>query len=234
MVDVYWYSKKNVITDSKSRTFLLTRGLTNANDLPYSDHPFDSLKKKIKDMEKYQDIRSLIYYIERHPDMLRYEFDKNQNLVKIIVDPNRLFTFLDDSIQRQCNMSYGITELLKLHIFSLKKLIQVEIGNENYCSKQGFTNKLSPADTSNAAATSLDDTSLPESDVALPGSDVALPGGGHKSRRRRRHRRKPVRKTRRGRGRIRKSKAKAKSKTHRRKRHSRIRKHKKYTSRRRR
>jgi hypothetical protein len=53
-------------------------------------------------------------------------------------------------------------------------------------------------------------------------------GGGSKSRRR--HRRKPARKTRRGRGRTRKSKAK----THRRKRHSRIRKHKKYTSRRRR
>jgi hypothetical protein len=50
--------------------------------------------------------------------------------------------------------------------------------------------------------------------------------GGSKSRRR--HRRKPARKTRRGRNR----KSKPKSKTHRRKRHSRIRKHKKNTSRR--
>lgn len=53
--------------------------------------------------------------------------------------------------------------------------------------------------------------------------------GGSKSRRR--HRRKPMRKT--CRGRTRKSKAKAKTKTHRRRRHSRVRKHKKYTSRRR-
>lgn len=54
-------------------------------------------------------------------------------------------------------------------------------------------------------------------------------GGGSKSRR------KPVRKTRRGRGRTRKSKSKSKSKskTHRHRRHSRVRKHKKYTSRRR-
>jgi hypothetical protein len=52
-------------------------------------------------------------------------------------------------------------------------------------------------------------------------------GGGSKSRR------KPARKTRRGRGRKSKAKAKAKSKTHRRRRHSRVRKHKKYTSRRR-
>ena len=53
---------------------------------------------------------------------------------------------------------------------------------------------------------------------------------GSKSRRRHRHRRKPARKTRRGRTR----KSKTKSKTHRRKRSSCIRKHKKYTSRRRR
>ena len=57
--------------------------------------------------------------------------------------------------------------------------------------------------------------------------------GGSKSQRR--HRRKPARKTRRGRTRTRKSKtkSKAKAKTHRRRRHSRVRKHKKYTSRRR-
>jgi hypothetical protein len=58
-------------------------------------------------------------------------------------------------------------------------------------------------------------------------------GGGSKSRRR--HRRKPVRKTHRGRTRKYKSKSKSKSKpkTHRRRRHSRVRKNKKYTSRRR-
>ena len=60
---------------------------------------------------------------------------------------------------------------------------------------------------------------------------TAASAGGSKSRRRHRH--KPARKTRRGR--IRKSKAKAtakaKSKTHRHRRHSRVRKHKKYTSR---
>ena len=54
-------------------------------------------------------------------------------------------------------------------------------------------------------------------------------GGGSKSRRR--HRRKPVRKTRRGHTRKSKSKSKSKPKTHRRRRHSRVRKHKKYTSR---
>jgi hypothetical protein len=60
-------------------------------------------------------------------------------------------------------------------------------------------------------------------------ANIEVVSGGSKSRRR--HRRKPARKTRRGRGRTRKSK----SKTHRHRRHSRIRKHhKKYTSRRRR
>ena len=54
-------------------------------------------------------------------------------------------------------------------------------------------------------------------------SDTPLHAGGSKSRRRHRHRRKPARKTRRGRTR------KSKSKTHQHRRHSRIRKHKKYT-----
>ena len=58
------------------------------------------------------------------------------------------------------------------------------------------------------------------------GSDLVT--GGSKSRR------KPARKTRRGHTRKSKSKSKSKPKTHRRKRHSRVRKHKKYTSRRRR
>jgi hypothetical protein len=63
-------------------------------------------------------------------------------------------------------------------------------------------------------------------------SDTAPPaGGGSKSRRR--HRRKPARKTHRGHTRKYKSKSKSKPKTHRRRRHSRVRKHKKYTSRRR-
>ena len=70
------------------------------------------------------------------------------------------------------------------------------------------------------AESNLNDLNLEYSDV----KDVKL--GGSKSRRR--HRRKPVRKTRRGRGRGRK----CKPKTHRRRRHSRVRKHKKNTSRR--
>jgi hypothetical protein len=56
-------------------------------------------------------------------------------------------------------------------------------------------------------------------------------GGGSKSRRR--HRRKPVRKSRRKPARKTTRKSKSKPKTHRRRRHSRTRKHKKYTSRRR-
>ena len=65
--------------------------------------------------------------------------------------------------------------------------------------------------------------------IALQTDLLKTNSGGSKSRRR--HRRKPARKTRRGRGRNRNRKSK--TKTHHRIRHSRVRKHKKYTSRRR-
>ena len=70
---------------------------------------------------------------------------------------------------------------------------------------------------------------LPHADAAsAPTSYVALSAGGHKSRRRHIHWRRRARKTRRGCT----QKSKSKSKNHRRRRHSRVRKHKKNTSRR--
>ena len=146
--------------------------------------------------------------------MLKYEFDENKKISKIKVDPNRTHTFFDNSIQRQCNMSYGIAEMLKL-LTSPKNSdpswqteggVKVEMSNELYCQDKGHTMVSKPN---------------------LLRNDTAASAGGSKSRRRHRRR---VRKTRRGR--TRKTKSKSKTKTHRRKRHSRIRKHKKNTSRR--
>ena len=166
--------------------------------------------------ERKVNIDDLFKYLTKHPDMLEYEFDENKKISKIKVDPDRTLTFFDDSIQRQCNMSYGIAEMLKL-LTSPKNSdlswqteggVKVEMSNELYCKDKGHTMVSKPN---------------------LLRNDNAASAGGSKSRRR--HRRKPVRKTRRGC--TRKSKAKAKSKTHRHRRHSRVRKHKKYTSRRR-
>ena len=173
----------------------------NLRDTKYNE--FSTLEKKVN-------IDDLFLYLKKHPDMLKYEFDENKKISKIKVDPNRTHTFFDNSIQRQCNMSYGIAEMLKL-LTSPKNSdpswqteggVKVEMSNELYCEDKGHTMVSKPN---------------------LLRNDTAASAGGSKSRRR--HRRKPARKTRRGRGRIRKSK----SKTHRRKRHSRIRKHKKNT-----
>ena len=63
-------------------------------------HPFASLRQKFIKIENFGGISSLTSYIKKHPDMLRYVFDEDQNLVKIIVDPNRFFTFKEDSKER--------------------------------------------------------------------------------------------------------------------------------------
>ena len=86
-------------------------------------------------------------------------------------------------------------------------------------------------DKNNIILSMTDDLTKKEESVEGPGEEPGTGEGGSKSRRR--HRRKPVRKTRRGHTRKSKSKSKSKPKTHRRRRHSRVRKHKKYTSRRR-
>lgn len=174
-------------------------------------------------------LEELIDYLEKHPDMLKYEFGADGKISKIKVDPSRTFTFFKDSIKRQCNMSYGISEMLKILTLESKSSnewksggnVEVEMSNENYCKGKGIT--------SMAESSTL--LNVHESNINGNPSYIPISAGGHKSRRRHRHRRKPARKTRRGRTRIRKSKSKAKSKTHRRKRHSRVRvsKHKKNT-----
>jgi hypothetical protein len=150
-------------------------------------------------------IDDLIGYMKMHPDMIKYEFDDNKKLTKIMVDPYSLFTLKANSKVRQCDMSTYITEFLKLVLEN--RPIEVIMSNQEYC--KGVEGSA-------------------EAKAAAEG-DTPVAAGGSKSRRR--HRRKPARKTRRGRGRNRNRKSK--TKTHHRIRHSRVRKHKKYTSRRR-
>jgi hypothetical protein len=191
------------------------------NDYPQSNI-FAPLERRLLDSGNGITIQNLLDYLKKHPDMLKYVFDENGKMSKIIVDPNRTFTFLDDSFRRQCNMSYGITEMLKLIIENSKfsdwqptgNKTAVEMNNETFCVEKKYKGegvKTEPLQIS----TGYGDTSVSA-------------GGGSKSRRRhRRH----AHKTRRGRGRgrSRKPKSNAKSKTHRHRRHSRVRKHKKYT-----
>jgi hypothetical protein len=140
--------------------------------------------------------------------MLKYKFDESGKMSKIIVDPNKKFTFLDSSFKRQFNMSYGITEMLKLIIENSKfsdwqtsEGVTIEMSNEYFCKNKGYNE-------SRQISTGFGDT-----------ASAASAAGGSKSRH------KPARKTRRGRTR----KYKSKSKTHRRRRHSHVRKHKKNT-----
>jgi len=189
---------KNFV-DSIGGIYELSRGTKN--------NEFSTLEKKKVNID------DLFKYLTKHPDMLKYEFDENKKISKIKVDPDRKFTFLDDSIQRQCNMSYSIAEMLKLLTsptnsdlsWQTEGGVKVEMSNEPYCKDKRYN--------------------------MVSKNDAAVSAGGSKSRRR--HRRKPVRKTRRGHTRKSKSKSKSKPKTHRRRRHSRVRKHKNYTSRRR-
>jgi hypothetical protein len=155
-------------------------------------------------------LQQLIDYLEKHPDMLKYEFGQDGKISKIKVDPSRTFTFFKDSIKRQCNMSYGISKMLKILTSNSESSndwksggnVEVEMSNEDYCKDKGITSMPAPG-------------TLPRLDVLA--SNIPVSAGGRKSRR------KPARKTRCGRNR------KAKSKTHRRRRHSRVRKHKKNT-----
>ena len=157
-------------------------------------------------------INDLLDYIKKHPNMLKYEFDEDKKMKKIIVNLETMFTFFDASLKRQCEISYGITEMLKLvldnskfSIWQTSKGTSVEMINEPFCIEKGFTNPSLASQT-----------------------DTSLHAGGNKSRRRHRRHRKPTRKTRCGR------KSKSTSKTYHRKHHSRLHgyKHKKYMSRR--
>jgi hypothetical protein len=208
MQEVSWYSDKNLLPRDQDRTDKLIDRLeyTNGNEYNTLQHAYQGLIDKFINNKNYGGIPELISYIKKHPDMLKYKFDKDQKLIKIIVAPNSFFTFKQKSKERQCDMSYGITELLKLHVGHLP--IGVEMANETDCNSQGFESKLQPQPTTYESE-----------------SDIPVSAGGSKSRR------KPARKTRRGRGRgrSRKPKSNAKSKTHRHRRHSRVRKHKKYT-----
>jgi hypothetical protein len=177
------------------------------------------IEKKLKKQDSSVEfnIDKFINYLRRHPDMLKYEFGTDGNFVKIIVDPFRFLTFTHKSKKRQCNMSYGITELLNAYCKDNGNKVEVVMGNQSYCESEGFI--LPPTiDTTSKSVEPVgsDDLVEPVKPVKSVGH-AALSLGGSKSRR------KPARKTRRGRTR------KSKSKTHRRRRHSRVRKHKKNT-----
>jgi hypothetical protein len=198
----------------EQRTYILIdklRFTLENNSSVYSDV---LTKLRVAGIDRDIDIRALINYIELNINMIKYVFDKNGKLIKIKVDPFSLFTFGDNAKERRCNMSFGITELLRSHLRYIKKTdIDIEMSNESRC--KGIIG---------TAATTTD--GFPIQDMYTAGNLPVEAGGGSKS-----WRRKCMRKTRRGR--TRKSKSKTKAKTHRRRRHSRVRKNKKYTSRRR-
>jgi hypothetical protein len=216
----HWTDPKDTSYSDKDRTRNLADDFIEKYKIMIKnpDHNiFAPLEKRLLESKNGITIEYLLDYLKEHPDMLKYVFDENGKMSKIIVDPNRMFTFLDDSFERQCNMSYGITEMLKL--ITLPKNsdprwqtdggVKIEMSNEPFCKSKGYYEPLQ---------------------ISTGSGDTSVSAGGSKSRR------KFVRKTRRGRGRGRgrgrKSKSNAKSKTHRRRRHSRARKHKKNTNRR--
>jgi hypothetical protein len=206
----HWTDPKDTSYSDKDRTenladdFIVKYRLM--NDYP-AHNIFVPLEKGLSDSIT---IQNLLDYLKEHSDMLKYVFDENGKMSKIIVDPNRTFIFFDDSIQNQCNMSYGITEMLKL--ITLPKnsdptwqtdgRVKIEMNNESFCEGRGYNQPLQ---------------------ISTGSGDTSVSAGGSKSRR------KPARKTRRGRGRGRGRSRKSKAKTHRHRRHSRVRKHKKYT-----
>jgi hypothetical protein len=208
-----WYSRQSDrnLTD-KSRTHDLVTNLRYASD----STSFEVFNKNLNLLIPDYSALGLISYLDTHLDMINYEFDNEGNLIKINVDPNKIFTFKHDSKVRQCNMSLGITKLLESYFSSHGYEFQVTMVNKDYCKKVEGTAVHTEANAADAADTNADADAAP-----APPSDTALHAGGSKSRR------KPVRKTRRGRGRGRSRKPK--SKTHRRRRHSRVRKHKKNT-----
>lgn len=211
--DKHWTDPKDTSYSDEDRTTDLADDFIKKYKIMIKnpDHNiFAPLQKRLSDSITIND---LLDYLEKHPDMLKYEFDENGKMSKIIVDPNRTFTFLDDSIERQCNMSYGITEMLKLitlrensdPTWQTNGGVKIVMSNKSFCEGKGYTKPLQIS--------------------TGPGNTAGSAGGSKSRRRHRRH----AHKTRRGRGRGRSRKPKAKSKTHRRRRHSRIRKHKKNT-----
>jgi hypothetical protein len=108
---------------------------------------------------------------------------------------------------------------------SVETIIPTDMLSSFHKSKQVCESYNKPDESTRIKNQSLIDATIPVKVTTYSSaSDTALTAGGSKSRRRR------ARKTRRGRNR--KAKSKTTSKTHRRRRHSRVRKHKKYTSRR--
>lgn len=215
----YWTDSKDESYSDEDRTknFVehIKRLLEFENDNPSRKILPPELKKLNLSLQE------LIGYLEKHPDMLKYEFGQDDKISKIKVDPSRTLTFFNDSINRQCNMSYGISEMLKILTSNSQSYdewksggnVEVEMSNEDYCKDKGFTSMPGTLSRLDVLASDFDDNR----------SDTALHAGGRKSRRRR------ARKTRRGRNRKAKSKSKTTSKTRRRRRHSRVRKHKKNT-----
>ena len=176
---------------------------------------FAELQDKLTKTDVDMNMDKLFDYLRKHPDMLKFTFDNEGKMSEIKVKRDTRLTFYDVSIKRLCDMSYYISEMLKILISNSntdwqtkdKVKVVMDESNKNYCIRKGYFNHL-----------------------VSKQSDTALSAGGHKSRRRHIHRRKPARKTRRGCT----QKSKSKSKTHRRRRHSRVRKSKRntYTSRR--
>jgi len=197
MNSIRWNSKKDDINfETEARTQELIDQLKKYHegnrDLQTQSGHYNKLVQNLNKIEpelKKQDssvefnIDKFIYYLGIHPDMLQYEFDRDGNLVKIIVDPFRLFTFKNRSKERQCNMSYGIKELLNAYCKDNSKDNEIEVvmGNQSHCESQGFI-LLSTSDTISKSVEPVGSDG--------PNGDTAGSAGGSpksKTHRRRRH-----------------------------------------------
>jgi len=204
----HWTDSYDASYSDKDRTLSLVDNTSiNYNRFKNKDNIFAMLEQNLETYANGVTIDTLFNYLRKHPDMLKFSFDNEGKISEIKVKRDTRLTFFNDSVKRLCDMSYYISEMLKILILNSdtdwqpkdKVKVVMDESNQTYCIHKGHSNPIPPP------------------------SDNSVAAGGSKSQRRHRRR---VRKTRRGR--IRKSM----SKTHRRKRHSRIRKHKKNTSRR--
>jgi spore coat protein CotF len=57
-------------------------------------------------------VNEIAEYLKKHPNMLKYKFNEQGYLNKIVVNPQWM-SFLKDSIERKCNMSSDIVKILQ-------------------------------------------------------------------------------------------------------------------------
>ena len=198
-----------------------------------SQEPLQRYKEWLEKIKKQKIVT------EREKD--NYDTSKTKEITKIANDLNKKFPDFNDS--KRPEYTDIMKELNQLNIEHKKKMKSYESelkSDNNFIS--ALTTIIDMIENNTELPDGYNYTTyihklISESKLSSPNNRAAPPLGGviggSKSRRRHRRHHKSARKTRRGRTRKSKSKSKSKPKTHRRRRHSRVRKNKKYTSRRR-